>query len=119
VASHIPTSEFATLLQVAAGVDDAELAHLLLGPFSIEALTSDHAALVAELLETYGRQWWTRLLDTWEIKGRFGHPSRIPWIEETVVALSAGLSAEHSAHAASALLESLNTWLTRTVKTTL
>jgi len=54
-----------TTLAVALGVDDAGLASMLVGPFSVEQLEVGDASAVAALCDQYGAAWLAELLVGW------------------------------------------------------
>ncbi len=58
-------------LNVAYGLDDAELAALLLAPFRLEELTSANAAMLAAAAENYGERWTRTLLAGWSSRPKW------------------------------------------------
>ena len=52
-------------MAVAYGLDDHELAAMLLAPFRLEELTPTNAALLAGLAQSYGESWTRELLAGW------------------------------------------------------
>lgn len=60
-------------LAVAYGLDDAELAAMLLAPFRLEELTPANAAMLAAAAERHGERWTRTLLAGWSSKPRWHH----------------------------------------------
>lgn len=58
-------------LSVAYGLDDAQLAAMLLGPFGLDRLTPADAPALTAVVERYGEGWLNELLAVWET-GRRG-----------------------------------------------
>jgi hypothetical protein len=52
-------------LRVAGGLDDPDLAAMLLAPFHVETLTRSHAALAAGLIARYGDVWARDIVGAW------------------------------------------------------
>jgi hypothetical protein len=72
-----------TALRVASGIDEPELAALLLGPFRVEMLTVRQAAAWVALVHRYGEEWTGRLLASWWARAERWPPdggSRIDWV---------------------------------------
>jgi hypothetical protein len=58
-------AQLASALRVAAGLDAAETAAMLLEPFRVDALTPEHAGVLAAAAERYGTQWLRQVTDGW------------------------------------------------------
>ena len=52
-------------LRTAAGLDDRDIALMLLRPFAVEWVTPAHAGGLAALAKRYGESWYRNLLDAW------------------------------------------------------
>ncbi|MGK4580364.1 2OG-Fe(II) oxygenase [Kitasatospora sp. HPMI-4] len=57
--------QLASALRVAAGLEVAETAAMLLEPFRVDALTPEHADALATVAARYGAQWLRRVSDGW------------------------------------------------------
>jgi len=95
---------FGKALRAADGVEDAETAAMLLGPFRIENLTDAHANPVATVASRYGQQWTEQLLRRWYGDGQSAWAYRTgqerpQWVADRMPALCAGLQDAGSAGA--------------------
>ena len=73
-----------TALEVAAGLGVPETAAMLLEPFRAEALTPDHAGVLAAAAGAYGRKWTRELVGGWFPAERVWHVSgadRGEWVQ--------------------------------------
>jgi hypothetical protein len=52
-------------MHTAAGLADPDVARMLLRPFAIEWVTSEHAGGLATLAAAYSQSWHRELLDAW------------------------------------------------------
>ncbi|WP_308295831.1 2OG-Fe(II) oxygenase [Streptomyces sp. ISL-96] len=68
-------------LQVAAGLDAAETAAMLLEPFQVGALAPEHAGPLAAAAERYGTGWMRRVVDGWFASERRHPPQQYQWTE--------------------------------------
>ncbi|HEY4244554.1 MAG TPA: 2OG-Fe(II) oxygenase [Kofleriaceae bacterium] len=69
------------LLHVAAEIDDATLAAMLLEPMSAAALTHKTAARWLDLLSRYGAPWCSQVFDRWNARDERGaHEPRLAWL---------------------------------------
>ncbi len=101
------SSRFVTAtLRVAAGLDEPELARMLLVPLDTEALGRAHAPPLAALIECYGEGFLARLLDTWSGRQQqWGAPqtTRADWVI-ALPGFCAALCARSASGAAAALV---------------
>jgi len=67
-------------LEVAAGLDAAETAAMLLEPFRVEMLTQDHAGWLAAAAGRYGEQWTRTVIDGWFRPEQYHRTDRSEWI---------------------------------------
>ena len=74
-------------LEVAAGIEDGELALAVLSPFDLDMLGVEHAAQLAVLARTYPDSWWTALRERWAKGFRVVREERRAWVESTLVAV--------------------------------
>ncbi len=82
---------FAAALGVAAGVEEADTAAMLLAPFGVETLDERHASGLAQAAARYGRTWARGVVDSWfGPVGAFTGADRDAWLE-TLPGLSAAL----------------------------
>ncbi|UIX32030.1 2OG-Fe(II) oxygenase [Streptomyces sp. GQFP] len=89
-------------LQVAAGLDEAESAAMLLEPFQVGALGSEHAGGLAAAAERYGTGWMRPVVDAWFASEHRLQPQQDQWTER-LPELCAALRA-HRAPAVARLL---------------
>lgn len=107
----------APALQVAAGLDEAAAARVVLAPFRIEMLRPAHAPLLATLARQYGDRWLLDLIRLWESSNRFAGPERMAWISEEMLALCQALR-EQAAHPTADVCAELTWgWLTGRIDT--
>ncbi len=78
---------FGKALRIAAGLDDPQVAALLMEPFRVEALTSGQAKAFLALVRRYGEAWTRSLLDEWQSERR----RWAPMDERSLVAWRAAL----------------------------
>lgn len=99
-------------LNVAAGVDDADLASVLLAPFSVEALDVADAPAVATLCRNYGQSWWREVVAGWSRRRRWGSVDRAQWVGQ-LPGLIGRLLAEQSGGevAATVIVHDARQWL--------
>ncbi|MDX2683482.1 2OG-Fe(II) oxygenase [Streptomyces soliscabiei] len=90
-------------LQVAAGLDAAETAAMLLEPFQVGALSPEHASGLAAAAERYGNGWMRRVADAWFASGHRLQPQQYQWTEQL-----SGLCAALRAHRAPAVAQLLS-----------
>lgn len=69
-------------LQVAAGLDAAETAAMLLEPFRAGALSPEHAGGLAAAAERYGTGWMRRVVDAWFVSEHRLQPQQYQWTEQ-------------------------------------
>src|SRR5712691_9120041 len=69
-----------TALQVAADLDVAGTAAMLLEPFRVEMLAPEHAGGLAAAAGQYGEQWTHGVIDGWFGPGRHFEPDRYQWV---------------------------------------
>ncbi|WP_340377126.1 hypothetical protein U5640_19970 [Streptomyces sp. SS7] len=69
-------------LQVAAGLDAAETAAMLLEPFQAGTLGPQHAGALAAAAERYGTAWMRRVLDAWFASEHRLQPQQYQWTEQ-------------------------------------
>jgi hypothetical protein len=69
-------------LQVAAGLDAAETAAMLLEPFRAGALSPEHAGGLASAAERYGTGWTGRVVDAWFASEHRLQPQQHQWTEQ-------------------------------------
>lgn len=79
-------------LEVAAGLDAAETAAMLLAPFRLEKLTPDHAAGLAAVAARYGQEWTRTVVAGWS-DPRHSMPDRDDWIRDNLLGLCTALRA--------------------------
>lgn len=70
-----------TALHVAAGLDAAATAAMLLEPFRVETAAPEHAGGLAAAAGHYGEQWTRRVIDGWFGSEHFFETGRYEWIE--------------------------------------
>lgn len=87
-----PAALFSPALEVAAGIEDPELALEVLAPFDLRALAAEHAPQLAALAVTYRRSWWTALRERWDARGLRGLGGR-EWVETHLAAVCRELTA--------------------------
>ncbi|MPZ00544.1 MAG: 2OG-Fe(II) oxygenase [Actinophytocola sp.] len=68
-------------LDVAAGLDVAETAAMLLEPFRVETLAQEHAGGLAAAAGRYGREWARNVIDGWFGAGHRYGTDRHEWID--------------------------------------
>lgn len=68
-------------LDVAAGLDAAGTAAMLLQPFRIETLAHEHAGGLAAAAGRYGQQWTHNVIDGWFERGNHYGTDRHEWID--------------------------------------
>lgn len=68
-------------LQVAAGLDAAETAAMLLEPFQVGALAPEHAGPLAAAAERYGTGWIRRVVEAWFASEHRHPPQQYQWTE--------------------------------------
>ncbi|MFJ2581015.1 2OG-Fe(II) oxygenase [Kitasatospora aureofaciens] len=90
-------------LHVAAGLEAAETAAMLLEPFRVGALAPEHAAGLAAAADRYGTQWALRVVDGWFGSDHRFETHRYAWTEG-LPELCAALRSHRSAAVARALL---------------
>jgi hypothetical protein len=69
------------VLDVAAGLSAAGTAAMLLEPFRVEMLTSEHAGGLAAAAGRYGQTWTRNLINGWFVRGRHHGADRHEWVE--------------------------------------
>ena len=69
-----------TALQVAADLDVAGTAAMLLEPFRVEMLAPEHAGGLAVAAGQYGEQWTRGVIDGWFGPGHHSEPDRYQWV---------------------------------------
>ncbi|MEU0217469.1 2OG-Fe(II) oxygenase [Streptomyces sp. NPDC006265] len=69
-------------LLVAAGLDAAETAAMLLEPFEAGMLGPQHAGALAAVAERYGTAWMRRVLDAWFASEYCLQPQHYQWTEQ-------------------------------------
>jgi hypothetical protein len=69
-----------TALQVAADLDVAGTAAMLLEPFRVEMLAPEHAGGLAAAAGQYGGRWTRGVIDGWFGPGRHLEPDRYQWV---------------------------------------
>ena len=69
-----------TALQVAADLDVARMAAMLLQPFRIEMLAPEHAGGLAAAAGQYGEPWTRDVIDGWFGPGHHFQPDRCQWV---------------------------------------
>ena len=88
---HAPGVEsakfFSMLLEVVNSLDEAELAHGLLGPFGPHRLTAGTLSTFASLVERHGVAWSQRLFAGWSKRPRYDTPSWLPILRPLFAAL--------------------------------
>ncbi|MGH3267029.1 MAG: hypothetical protein ACRDNS_34180, partial [Trebonia sp.] len=101
------------------GLDDPELALMLLRPFSAPRLTPKNAVALAQLGQRYGEAWVGVLLAAWSDRGsRMYDQDRLAWLA-SLPALCGALrdAADHGTMVARLLLHDSWTWLAETIAT--
>ncbi|MGH3915742.1 MAG: 2OG-Fe(II) oxygenase [Pseudonocardiaceae bacterium] len=68
-------------LDVAADLDVAETAAMLLEPFRVETLAQEHAGGLAAAARRYGEQWTQNVIDGWFGRGHHYGTDRYKWID--------------------------------------
>lgn len=115
VARHDPRPLGTKALRVAAGIDDPELAAMLLSPFHLELLGKSHAAHLAAMADRYGEPWLAASIRSWSREERPLSPGgrdKGQWVAalpELVRALAAQRTG--GSVAATLLVESATAWL--------
>jgi hypothetical protein len=69
-------------LRVAAGLDAAETAAMLLEPFRAGGLGPEHAGPLAAAAERYGTGWMRRVVDAWFASEQRLQPQQYQWTEQ-------------------------------------
>jgi hypothetical protein len=77
---------FDATIKVAAKLGDPRLAAALLQPFALTALTPKATSGLADLLDSYGLDWCSSLLQTWTSEENF-EPTRLSWMGSTLQVL--------------------------------
>ncbi len=96
---------FGRAVRVAAGLDDPELAAVLLAPFRLEVVSKSDAAGLAALADSYGDRWLAAVVARWSGGDRYWGSSgdRASWVA-ALPSLCTALHARGSAGATAALL---------------
>lgn len=105
-------------LEVAAGVEDPEVALAVLAPFSPHAMTAEHAAQLAALGVTYPRSWWKALRQQWDGGFRLSGQSRREWVESELAGVCRALASVDARQVVDWLASWMAEWLLETVGTT-
>ncbi|MHB2022638.1 MAG: 2OG-Fe(II) oxygenase, partial [Mycobacteriales bacterium] len=108
-------------LRVARGLDDADLAALVLKPFRLELLTPGHAPVLAALVKGYGEDWTRALLLGWfGDRRRLTIHDRLAWVA-SLVGLGEALHAagEPGTSVARLVVQESWTWLGGEIRTRL
>jgi hypothetical protein len=74
-------------LDVAAGLDAAGTATMLLEPFRVETLTQEHAGGLAAAAGRYGEDWTRSVIDGWFGPGHHYGTDRSGWVDNKLPAL--------------------------------
>lgn len=99
-------------LDVAAGLDAAETAAMLLEPFQVEALTQKHVAGLAAVAGRYGEDWTRNVIDGWFRSGRHNETDLSEWIDNNLPGLCQTLTGlPHSSGTARLLATRVWRWL--------
>jgi hypothetical protein len=98
---------FGAALEIAAGLDAAETASMLLRPFRLEMLTAEHAAGLAAVAARYGDGWTNVLVEGW-FDPRHHVPEHDEWVCDQLPGLSSALRAAGSPQLARCV--SASTW---------
>ena len=111
----------ASALDVAASLDEASAAALLLRPFRIESLAPEHATAVADLVARYGEPWTSAVLDGWlgsrQSWAYQGDEGRLGWIESLPLLCEALRdTGEPGAAAARRILAASWSWLSEEIR---
>jgi hypothetical protein len=107
----------APALEVAAGLRSASLARVVMAPFRMEMLSTDHAPLVAALARAYGDPWLLELIDTWEARNRFGALDRLTWVTEAFPPLCQALREHDAEPVAAGWADRVWRWLSSRIDT--
>jgi hypothetical protein len=95
-------------LKVARGLDEPDIAAMLLAPFQIELLSRTHAAPLAQLAARYGESWTRDLIEVWFGRDRSLHsswtPQRADWLKALPALCEALLAAPKAGMATARLL---------------
>ena len=85
-------------LDVAGGVDDPRAAMVVLKPYGIAEVATEHASAIASLTSQYGQTWLSKFLESWAARS----PRLVPsgdldwreWVRNRLVPVVSGLRAE-------------------------
>lgn len=97
-------------LLVATGLDSAGTAAMLLGPFRVETVASEHAGGLAMAVAKYGEEWARGVISGWFGQDRYGEPDRYEWAEK-LPGLCGALRGARSPGAALLLAAGVWDWL--------
>lgn len=97
-------------LHVAAGLEAAGTAVMLLQPFRVETVAPEHADGLATAAERYGGQWARRVITGWFGSGHYLEADRCEWVER-LPELCAALRAAGDRQAARLLASGAWVWI--------
>ncbi|QHK18927.1 2OG-Fe(II) oxygenase [Pseudarthrobacter psychrotolerans] len=98
-------------LRVAAGLDDAVIARVVVAPFRIQMLTADHAPLLAALAQAYGDPWVLDLIGSWQSPNRVAGLDQLTWATETLLPLCQKLRQHEASPIADGCADLVWRWL--------
>jgi hypothetical protein len=114
---HIEAHALTPALEVAAGLRDPMAARVVLAPFHLEMLTTDHAPLLAAVARVYGNPWVQDLIGSWDSARRFVGMERTIWVGDTLLPLSQVLRESEAAPLADHVGDRVWRWLSGRVDT--
>ncbi|MBU1800870.1 2OG-Fe(II) oxygenase [Nocardioides sp.] len=114
---HVEAHALVPALEVAGGLRDTDAAAVVLGPFRLEMVSSDHAVQLAALSDRYGEAWTKDLIDRWASAHRFGAVDRLTWVDSALLPLSVALRDNRAEALADHLDHCIWQWLSTRIAT--
>ncbi|MDQ1246823.1 MAG: hypothetical protein QG597_1191, partial [Actinomycetota bacterium] len=78
-------------VDVAVALRDPQAARVVMEPFALEVLTTEHAAGLAALAREYGAPWMNEVVERWGTVRRHVGAGRFDWVADTLPALCQAL----------------------------
>jgi hypothetical protein len=107
-------------MRVAHGLEDADLASMLLAPFRVESLARSHAKPLVQLAAGYGEPWARGIVEVWfgrDLRRPLpGEHDRVAWIESQLPSLCRALCTTQDGAMARLLIAGSWAWLHESIR---